>query len=119
MAEPAAVPPESRDWTFVITDGCDECGFAPQPPATTGKRLRATVPVWRDAVASAHSRQRPAPTVWSTVEYGCHVRDTCRLFRQRLELMFAEDDPVFANWDQDVTAVEDDYFHQDPADVAA
>ena len=32
--------------------------------------------------------------------------------------MLDGDDPVFPNWDQDATAVEDDYFHQDPARVA-
>ncbi len=118
MAEPAAVPPEDRDWTFVITEGCEQCGFVPQPPAATGERLRATIPVWREALSSQLSRHRPAPTVWSTVEYACHVRDTCRLFRQRLELMLTEDDPMFANWDQDATAVEENYFHQDPIEVA-
>ncbi len=118
MAEAAAVPPEDRDWTFVITEGCEQCGFVPQPPATTGERLRATIPVWRESLSRGLARERPLPTVWSTVEYGCHVRDTCRLFRQRLELMLAEDDPMFANWDQDATAVEDDYFHRDPIEVA-
>ena len=29
--------------------------------------------------------------------------------------MLGQDDPVFVNWDQDATAVEEDYFHQDPA----
>ena len=117
MIEPTAVPPDTRDWTFVITKGCEECGFVPQQPETTGERLRATVPAWRQALASGAASERPAPTVWSAVEYGCHVRDTCRLFRRRLELMLAEDDPEFPNWDQDRTAVEDDYFHQDPAEV--
>lgn len=74
--EPAAVPPETRDWTFVITEGCGACGFVPPAPGETGKRLRST-------------------------------------------LMLAEDDPVFANWEQDVTAVEDGHFHQAPAVVAA
>ena len=117
--EPAAVPPDNTDWTFVITEGCGQCGFRPQQPESTGERLRATIPPWRTVLASRWASQRPAPTVWSAVEYGCHVRDTCRLFGQRLELMLTEDDPEFANWDQDVTAVEHDYFHQDPAEVAA
>ena len=43
-------------------------------------------------------------------EYGCHVRDTCRIFRERLDLMLTQDDPVFANWDQDVTAVQARYW---------
>lgn len=112
------MPPDTRDWTFVITEGCGECGFTPQPPEATGDRLRATVPLWRWALASGSARQRPAPAVWSAVEYGCHVRDTCRLFRDRLALMLDADDPEFANWVQDVTALEDGYFHQDPAVVA-
>lgn len=118
MSEPSAVPTESRDWTFVITQGCGECGFVPQQPDQTGDRLRASVPIWRRALASSAAARRPAPVVWSPLEYACHVRDACRLFRHRLELMLAEEDPVFANWDQDATAVDDDYFHQDPAQVA-
>lgn len=119
VTEVSAVPPESRDWTFVIAEGCAECGFTPQPPDRTGERLRATIPTWRSALAGRSAPARPAPTVWSTVEYGCHVRDTCRLFRRRLELMLAEDDPEFANWDQDATAVDNDYVHQDSDEVAA
>jgi hypothetical protein len=116
--EPAAVPPDTRDWTFVITEGCEECGFIPQPPESTSDRLRATIPIWLEALAAEGSSQRPAPTVWSTVEYGCHVRDACQTFRQRLERMLAEDDPLFANWDQDATAIERQYDRQDPTEVA-
>jgi hypothetical protein len=118
VTEPAAVPPDTQDWTFVITEGCPQCGFEPQRPEQTAERLRATIPTWRRTLASRTASERPAPTVWSPVEYGCHVRDTCRIFCKRLELMLAEDDPEFANWDQDATAVEDDYFHQDPTRVA-
>ena len=32
--------------------------------------------------------------------------------------MLTEDDPLYANWDQDETAVADDYATQDPAVVA-
>ena len=118
MTEPIGVPPDTRDWTFVITEGCEECGFAPQDPELTGQRLRATIPTWHTRLAAATASERPAPTVWSAVEYGCHVRDTCRLFRQRLELMLGEVNPEFPNWDQDATAVEEGYFDQDPTDVA-
>ena len=52
------------------------------------------------------------------MEYACHVRDTCRIFRERLQLMLTEDDPLFANWDQDATAVEENYFAQQPREVA-
>lgn len=112
-------PPDTRDWTFVITDGCPECGFVPQDVAATGDRLRATLPAWRAALSRPGATSRPSPLTWSPVEYACHVRDTCRLFAQRLQLMLAEDDPVFADWDQDATAVEDDYASQEPSTVLA
>ena len=60
----------------------------------------------------------PAPTVWSPLEYACHVRDVCDLFDRRLALMLTEDDPLFENWDQDVSAVVGRYGDQDPATVA-
>ena len=45
------------------------------------------------------------------------MRDVFRLFDRRLHLMLDEDDPTFANWDQDETAVADRYGEQDPATV--
>ena len=59
-------------------------------------------------------RVRPAPGKWSALEYGCHVRDVFRRYDERLHLMLSETDPLFPNWDQDATAVEDDYAEQDP-----
>ena len=118
MTQPAAVPPETTDWTFVIDKGCTQCGFSAQDVESTGDRVRATIPRWREALSRKDAADRPEPTVWSPLEYACHVRDTCRVFRERLELMLAEDDPTFANWDQDATAVAEDYFHQVPAVVA-
>ena len=47
------------------------------------------------------------------------MRDVFRLFDARLGLMLDEDDPLFANWDQDETAVAERYGDQDPAVVAA
>jgi hypothetical protein len=41
-----------------------------------------------------------------------------RVFDTRLRLMLAEDAPTFANWDQDATALDDDYAAQQPAVVA-
>jgi hypothetical protein len=57
--------------------------------------------------------------VWSPLEYACHVRDVFVLFDRRLALMLDEDDPLFANWDQDETAVAERYHEQDPVTVAA
>ena len=62
---------------------------------------------------------RPRPAVWSTLEYGCHIRDVHRIFNDRVRMMIDEDEPRFPNWDQDATAIEDDYGAQDPSVVAS
>jgi hypothetical protein len=46
------------------------------------------------------------------------VRDVYVLFAERARLILDTDEPQFANWDQDETAVADDYASQDPADVS-
>jgi hypothetical protein len=46
------------------------------------------------------------------------VRDACRIFTDRLRLMLTVDDPLFANWDQDATAIDQAYADQDPRQVA-
>jgi len=82
--------------------------------------IRAGVTGWQRVLAGppADVRRRPDPHTWSALEYGCHVRDVFRLFDRRLELMLTEQAPRFANWDQDQTAVEQQYGEQDPATVA-
>jgi hypothetical protein len=62
---------------------------------------------------------RPRDDQWSALEYACHVRDVFRIFDERLALMLEQDEPHFANWDQDETAVAERYGEQDPAQVLA
>jgi hypothetical protein len=73
--------------------------------------------VLADALGEPDAANRPEPATWSVLEYACHVRDVCRLFAERLELMLTQDDPQFANWDQDATALADRYWAQRPAKV--
>jgi hypothetical protein len=56
--------------------------------------------------------------VWSPTEYACHVRDVFVVFGDRVRLMLAENDPAFPNWDQDATALEEDYAEQLPSEVS-
>lgn len=117
---PAPIERDDKDWTWVLQRPCPECGFDPSTIDATsvGDAVRATVPRWTSALTRPDVRRRPAPTVWSPLEYGAHVRDVFRLFDERLRLMLDEDDLQFANWDQDATAVADRYDLQDPAVVA-
>jgi hypothetical protein len=116
-----AIVPDTKDWTWVLERQCPECGYE---AGTVGRdelpvRIRAAAAtVGHELLGRSDVRQRPAPDVWSALEYGCHLRDVFRRFDRRLEQMLTEDDPRFENWDQDATAVELRYGEQDPATVA-
>ncbi|MGB8649835.1 MAG: DinB family protein [Mycobacteriales bacterium] len=112
--------PDTKDWTWVLERPCAECGFdaTSLSRADVGDRLLQAARDLVRALAGADVRRRPAPQVWSPLEYGCHVRDVCRVFAERLQLMLRTEEPRFANWDQDATALADDYAAQDPRAVA-
>ncbi len=112
--------PDTKDWTWVLERPCTECGFAAatiEVPDLAGL-INDSTPRWVAALASPQAATRPAPGVWSVLEYACHVRDVHRIFAERLAGMLAHDCPTFANWDQDATALADDYSAQDPVVVA-
>jgi hypothetical protein len=120
VSEPLRPVPDDKDWTWAIVARCPECGFdaaAVERSAVPGLVDDYTATM-QGALGRPDAAQRPAPTTWSALEYACHVRDVCTLFEQRLQLMLDRDDPVFANWDQDVTALEQQYWQQDPQVVA-
>ena len=122
METPVAQPdPEDKDWTFVLDRPCTECGFVASDVDVTdlpGLVLTAAAP-WGRVLAAPGAAVRPGPRVWSPLEYACHVRDVLRIFNGRVELIRTQDDPRFPNWDQDASAIEDRYWEQDPAVVAA
>lgn len=114
------IPPDTKDWTWVLTEQCPECGYFSGAPGLAdlpalahriGRSWARLIPTITGAQA------RPKPVVWSALEYACHVRDVFGLARYRTQLMVDEDDPTFANWDQDATAVEQAYNSQDPVRV--
>src|SRR5687767_12278818 len=109
------IEPDTKDWTWTLQRPCPECGF--EASAVAAQRisdltLQATKP-WSGVLARPDVAVRPAPTVWSPLEYACHVRDVCRVFDGRVRLMLGEESPQFANWDQDETAVAERYGEQD------
>lgn len=110
---------EIKDWTWVLERRCPECGFdaSTVPYERVPELLRENAAAWPAVLARADVRDRPAPEVWSPLEYAAHVRDAHVIFGERLALMLGDDDPAFANWDPDETAERDRYAEADPAAV--
>ena len=115
-----SITPDTKDWTWVLSEPCPECGFDPGAVDVTAlpELIQQNTRGWYGALDGPDAAVRPAPNVWSPLEYACHVRDVHRVFDERVARMLAEDDPSFASWDQDATAVQDGYGGQDPAIVA-
>ncbi|WP_090860209.1 DinB family protein [Nocardioides lianchengensis] len=116
----SAIEPDTKDWTWVLQHPCPECGYVAEDPDRTalGDLVRGNAALWPVLLAAPDAAARPGPDVWSVLEYACHVRDVQRVFSERLALMLDQDDPLFANWDQDETAVAERYDLQAPAVVA-
>ncbi|MEV0250770.1 DinB family protein [Nocardia sp. NPDC050712] len=134
-----AIVPDDKNWTWVLEKTCPECGF--DAPATAYAQVPRLTRDYAARLAGALTRDdaavRPDASTWSALEYAAHVRDVCRIFAYRTDIAArraavdprvpgfdaetgsAEGLPLFSDWDQDVTALADDYGAQDPAVVAA
>ena len=115
--------PDTKDWTWVLERPCDYCGFdaTTLDPKDVAGLIRSNAASWREVLGRGEIvRTRPPghDVVWSALEYGAHVRDVHRLGAERVTLMLTEDNPEFADWDQDETAAESNYLAEDPAKVA-
>ena len=116
------IEPDSKDWTWVLQRPCLQCGFdaSTAPADSVAELVRTNAARWRALHVGGRIRPgRSDPATWSSLEYAAHVRDVYHRYLQRLRLMLEQDDPLYENWDQDATAVEDRYDEQDPAIVIA
>jgi DinB superfamily len=115
------IAPDDKDWTWVLERPCPDCGFdaGTCAEASVADLVRANAQRWLRLAAAGEIRPgRPDPSVWSPLEYACHVRDVYRRYDQRIELMLGEWDPLFPNWDQDASAISERYEEQDALIVA-
>ena len=103
---------------------CDECGFdwegddSADVIRKAGERFPRPLSRFLDGEdPDAVLRTRPAPDVWSALEYTAHVRDMFEFYGGRVERVLAEDRPQLAGHDVDELAR--GYNAEDPADVAA
>jgi len=103
-------------------DSCAECGFRYDSVAAGDlpDRLRSFGPRFADRLGTAGGavHVRPAPEVWSALEYACHVRDALLVLRERLHLALAVDSPTFVSMHRD-TRVTTAAYASTPVDDAA
>ncbi len=110
-------------------DRCEECGFVYGDHGVEGiatelgalgdryaRRLRAGA---GDPGGGERLRRRPAPEVWSALEYACHIRDVLLAQRERLFLTLVEDCPSFAPIYRDRRVDLARYGSEDASGVAA
>lgn len=114
---PPPVPGDDRDWTFVITDGCSECGFRPVPRSELSDWFVQQSHRWQAALTRDEVAERPEPGVWSALEYGRHLRDMLAVLDERIEAMLGQDTPMLTDWDGDAQAVALEYWNADPANT--
>ncbi|RWR25144.1 hypothetical protein D8Y24_03395 [Agrococcus lahaulensis] len=114
------IEPDTKDWTWVLRERCPECGFDPAgvDRGDLGARIRAAGAAMHARLHGERVVERPDDDTWSPLEYAAHVRDVCTVMRGRLDQLLTEDDPEFANWDQDQAAIDGDYAGQAPEHVA-
>jgi hypothetical protein len=87
-------------------DRCSECGFGYDEldHGALAGRLRSYPARYRQAMSGlpdALARRRPEPTVWSALEYLCHVRDVLIIQRERVILAQVEERPSLARMYRD------------------
>lgn len=103
---------------------CEQCGFVYESlaPGDIGSAIRSLARQIRaELVARAASpavRTRPAPSVWSALEYACHVRDVLLVQRERALLAQVEERPSFARMYRDERVSLAGYRDEQPEDVA-
>jgi DinB superfamily len=105
-------------------DRCEQCGF------TYGSIGEAEIPDAMRALSVQYGkalletdvaglvRMRPAPDVWSALEYACHVRDVWLNQRDRAILALAEDTPTYARMYRDERTYLAGYQREDVTEVA-
>jgi len=102
---------------------CPICGFvwASVPVADVGVRIEAAAGALATLLRTAGdeaARARPAPAVWSALEYGAHVRDVFANLRDRVVVGLVEDTPSFKPLYRDARVDLGLYRDEQPAVVA-
>ena len=103
-------------------DRCEECGFqydlakAPRAGPAIVEGVVEVVGILGGAAAGLRTRREPE--TWSSLEYGCHLRDVLLVQRERVLAARRMDRPSFHPMGRDERVEHDGYAEQDPGEVA-
>ncbi len=117
----------ARDDTGRERERCEACGFdgGCYDDAELLAELRALAGRWAallDGVGEAELRARPAPEVWSAIEYLAHSRDITGLHAFGVEASLTGEEPDFGDIGDELvegSAASDDDVVADPAALIA
>ncbi|HEX6077240.1 MAG TPA: DinB family protein [Micromonosporaceae bacterium] len=100
-------------------DRCLECGFSyvAAPPTAAAEEVAALLEAYGDLTTeiaeTGRAYRRPAPSVWSPVEYLCHVRDGLRLQYARIEVALLSMETSLSPMRADELAITERYGDED------
>jgi S-DNA-T family DNA segregation ATPase FtsK/SpoIIIE len=109
-------------WEHVTVCSSCDCGFSYDDvaPQAISERLPQVVDELCEEVAREQDtilRRRPAPEVWSPLEYCCHLRDVLITQRERVVRALVEDCPTVPPMHRDERAVLTRYADEQPRRV--
>ncbi|MDV3132919.1 DinB family protein [Mycobacterium sp. 29Ha] len=101
---------------------CTECHFdeSATPPREVPAALASLKIEISDSIRSIPGdelRRRPAPTVWSPVEYLGHLRESMAFHRWLIERAVSEDNPHIPAVDPDKSVAQAEYVNADPDEL--
>lgn len=100
---------------------CTDCGFAwgAVPVEDFGPAFSSLSGRYAERLSldGARLRRRPAPEVWSPLEYACHVRDVLLAQRERVYLALVEHRPSFARMNREERVALARYAEESPSAV--
>jgi hypothetical protein len=89
---------EAWEWERIQSQACPQCGQNPStaPRTSLGRIAVQAAEQWQAFLADANDdyvRIKPAPDVWSPMQYGMHVRDMLQVFGDRILVAVAQHNP--------------------------
>ena len=114
---------EGREWVRMQFEACPDCGLdaSTNADADLPRALTDVAARWGGTLAIADVadlRRRPAPDVWSPLEYACHTRDVLSVFEERVHRTATTPGQQLGWWDHDAAVVDSRYNEQEPVLVA-